>query len=101
MTIHEANQQLLADLKQIGRDTEALFKAATGEAGEKMKEIRSRLVPALESAKTACAKFGEEVQERTIQTARSTDRLIRQHPYEAIGLGFGVGLFVGVLVGRR
>ena len=28
-------------------------------------------------------------------------KTIREHPYESIGVAFGVGLLIGVLVGRR
>lgn len=101
MTIGEANQQLVEDLKQVSRDAEALVKATAGEAGEKARAIRSRLNTALESAKATCERIGKEVQDQAVQTARSTDRVVRKYPYETIGVAFGVGLLVGVLVGRR
>ena len=51
MTPQEANQRLAGDLKLVVRDAEDLLKATAGEAGEKVKEVRSRLATALESAK--------------------------------------------------
>jgi len=97
MTIHEANQRLAGDLKLVMRDAEDLLKATAGEAGEKVKEVRSRLASAMESAKVTC----EKLQEKTAETARATDHVIREHPYESIGAAFGVGLLIGVLVARR
>jgi ElaB/YqjD/DUF883 family membrane-anchored ribosome-binding protein len=97
MTTYEANQQLVEDLKRVIRDAEELLKATAGEAGEKIKEIRSRLSAALESAKATCGRL----QDQTVQAAKTTDRMIREHPYETIGIAFGVGLLIGVLVGRR
>ena len=97
MTIHEANQRLVSDLKLVMRDAEDLLKATAGEAGEKMKEVRSRLASAMESARATC----EKLQDKTLETAKSTDHMIREHPYESVGLAFGVGLLVGVLVARR
>lgn len=97
MTTHEANQQLIVDLKKVMRDAEDLLKATAGEAGEKVKEIRKRLATALESARGTCERF----QNQTVQVAKTTDRMIREHPYETVGVAFGVGLLVGVLVGRR
>ena len=81
----------------IMRDAEDLLKATAGEAGEKVKEVRSRLATALESAKATY----ERVQDKTVQAAKATDHVIREHPYESIGVAFGVGLLIGVLVGRR
>jgi len=97
MTPQEANQRLAGDLKLVVRDAEDLLKATAGEAGEKVKEVRSRLATALESAKATY----ERVQDKTVQAAKATDHVIREHPYESIGIAFGVGLLIGVLVGRR
>ena len=33
--------------------------------------------------------------------AKVADKTIREHPYESVGVAFGVGLLIGVLVGRR
>jgi ElaB/YqjD/DUF883 family membrane-anchored ribosome-binding protein len=97
MTAHEANHRLASDLKLVMRDAEDLLKATAGEAGEKVKEIRGRLSTALASARDTC----EKIQEKTVQAAKVTDHVIREHPYESIGAAFGVGLLIGVLVGRR
>jgi len=41
------------------------------------------------------------LEEKTKEAAKATDRTIREHPYESIGIAFGVGLLIGVLVARR
>jgi ElaB/YqjD/DUF883 family membrane-anchored ribosome-binding protein len=97
MTTQEANQRLAGDLKLVMRDAEDLLKATAGDAGEKVKEVRSRLAAAMESARATC----ERVQDKTVQAAKATDHAIREHPYESIGIALGVGLLVGVLIGRR
>jgi ElaB/YqjD/DUF883 family membrane-anchored ribosome-binding protein len=97
MTTHEANHRLATDVRAVMRDAEELLKATAGETGEKVTEIRSRLAEALESAKESCG----HLQERAVKTAKATDHVIREHPYESIGIALGVGLLIGVLVGRR
>jgi ElaB/YqjD/DUF883 family membrane-anchored ribosome-binding protein len=97
MTIHEANERLAADLKLVMRDAEDLLKATAGEAGEKVKNVRARLANALESAKATC----EQLHDKTVPAARTAEHAIREHPYESIGVAFGVGLLIGVLAGRR
>ena len=97
MTTENANERLASDLKAVVRDAEDLMKATAGQAGEKLSEVRSRLTAALESAKATC----QRLEEKTIAAARATDRTIREHPYESIGIAFGVGLLVGVLVARK
>jgi len=97
MTTEQANEQLTSDLKSVVQDAEELMKATAGQAGEKMNEVRSRLAAALESAKATC----HRLEEKTIAAAKATDRTIREHPYESIGIAFGLGLLVGVLVARK
>jgi ElaB/YqjD/DUF883 family membrane-anchored ribosome-binding protein len=97
MTRHEANEMLVGDLKLVVSDAEELLRATAGEAGEKVKEVRARLAAALESAKATC----DGLQDKTMEAAKAADHVIRDHPYESIGAAFGVGLLIGVLVGRR
>ena len=75
------------DLKNAARDT----KQQVTEAG---REAAGRLSAAMQSAKA-------NIQEKTTASARATDRTIRQHPYESIGIAFGVGVLIGVLINRR
>ena len=92
-----ANERLTSDLKTVVQDAEELMNATAGQAGEKVSEARSRLAAALESAKATC----QRVEEKTVAAAKATDQTIRAHPYESIGIAFGLGLLVGVLVARK
>ena len=51
----------------------------------------------VEAAKEVWDKSKESVKE----TAKKTDEAIPSHPYESMGIAFGVGILVGVLIGRR
>lgn len=93
----QANERLMSDLKSVVSDAEALMKATAGQAGEKVNEMRGRLATALESAKATC----RQLEEKTVAAAKATDRTIREHPYESIGVAFGLGLLLGVLVTRK
>jgi ElaB/YqjD/DUF883 family membrane-anchored ribosome-binding protein len=97
MTEQANMEKLMADLKTLTRDAEALMQATAGQAGEKVSELRQRLSAALESAKATC----HRLEERAIAGAKAADRAIREHPYESIGVAFGLGLLIGVLIGRR
>jgi len=96
-----ARERVLQDLKTLARDSEALLKASAGDLSEKARGARARLADALERAKATCA----ELQEQTIASAKAAakgaDVVIRDHPYQAIGIAFGIGLLVGVLVARK
>ena len=97
MTTQEANERAAGDLKTLVGDAEELMKATAGQAGEKVSEMRSRLAAAVESAKATC----QRLEEKAAAAAKATDHVIREHPYESIGIAFGVGLLIGVLVSRK
>jgi|ERR1051325_6903585 ElaB/YqjD/DUF883 family membrane-anchored ribosome-binding protein len=98
MIANELNtDKLVTDLKRVVRDSEELLQATAGAVGDKSHEMRERLSSALESAKATCHKL----EEKAIAGARATDRTIREHPYQSMGVAFGVGLLIGVLVTRK
>jgi ElaB/YqjD/DUF883 family membrane-anchored ribosome-binding protein len=98
MTKNEAiTERLATDLKRVVHDSEELLKDSAGAVGEKAREMRGRLVQTLESAKLACCRL----EEKALEGAKATDKVIRAHPYESIGVAFGIGLFIGVLVTRK
>jgi len=90
-------KKLVADFKVVLQDAEALAKATAGDLGEKVKEARARLATSMESAKESYHK----VEEKAAIGAKATDKVIREHPYESIGVAFGIGLLIGVLVCRK
>lgn len=92
--------KLVRDFKVVVQDAENLVKATAGDLGDKLgekaKDARTRLIASLESAKGTC----HSLEERALAGARATDKVIRDHPYQSLGIAFGVGLFIGVLVAR-
>jgi ElaB/YqjD/DUF883 family membrane-anchored ribosome-binding protein len=96
-----ARERVLTDLRALARDSEELLKATAGDVSEKAKEARSRLSAALSRTKATI----DELQNQAIAGAKvavkKADATIRQHPYESIGIAFGIGLLIGVLVTRK
>jgi ElaB/YqjD/DUF883 family membrane-anchored ribosome-binding protein len=69
---------------------------ATERGNTEKGELRAQLEAAVEKAKAVC----ERLEEKTVAAAKVTDKAVREHPYQAIGVAFGVGLLVGVLAAR-
>lgn len=99
--IGPSREKVAEDLRHLAHDAEELLKVTAGEVGEKLsekgREARSRLLATLEKAKSTC----HRIEVRAIDAAKATDKVIREHPYQSIGVAFGVGLLIGVLVSRR
>jgi len=96
-----ARERMVTDLKTLARDAEDLLKATAGDASEKAKEARARLGVALKRAKSTCQDVPEQNLATAKAAAKKADTVIRDHPYESIGVAFGVGLLIGVLITRK
>lgn len=43
----------------------------------------------------------QKAEEKAVERAKAADRLVRGHPYQTIGLAFGLGVLIGVLARRK
>ena len=94
------NKQTQASSNALGtlaEDARALMAATADVAGEKVSEARKRLAAALERGKEV---YGR-VKEKAVEGAKAADEAVHEHPYQAIGIAFGVGAILGYLVSRR
>ena len=98
---YASRERVLEDLKTLSRDAEGLLKAIASDASDKGKQLRARLGDALERAKAATIRLQQQTAAAARAAAKHTDAAIREHPYQSMGIAFGVGVLVGVLVARR
>jgi ElaB/YqjD/DUF883 family membrane-anchored ribosome-binding protein len=56
-------------------------------------ELREKLEKGIAKAKEVC----DRLQDQTAAAAKAADKTIREHPYQAVGVAFGVGVLLGVL----
>lgn len=90
--------KVVNDLKTLGHDADELVRATAGDARETMCEGRARLGRAIETAQRSC----DRAQKRVKEGLKIADEVVHKHPYETVGVAFGVGLLLGTLaVWRR
>jgi ElaB/YqjD/DUF883 family membrane-anchored ribosome-binding protein len=94
-------QQLVHDFKVVIADAEALLKATAGQGGEAVAAARARAEESLAVAKARMAEAQEALLVKTRAAAKATDEYVHMHPWKAIGAAAGVGLVIGMLIGRR
>lgn len=94
-------EQLITDFKVVVADAEALLKATASQGGEKMAEIRAKAEESLRVAKDKMAEAQAALLVKTKEAARATDVYVHENPWRAIGAAAGVGLVIGLLIGRR
>jgi ElaB/YqjD/DUF883 family membrane-anchored ribosome-binding protein len=94
-------EKLVADLKLVIADADELLRATANQAGEKVGELRVRMQENLTSARHKLADAEAALKEKSREVARATDDYVHDHPWKSIGVAAGVGLLVGLLIGRR
>lgn len=97
----QARERVMADLKMLASDAEDLLRATAGDVSDKAKEARARVSAALDRAKSTFADLQAQGIESAQAAAKKADETIRAHPYESIGIAFGVGVLLGVLLRRK
>jgi ElaB/YqjD/DUF883 family membrane-anchored ribosome-binding protein len=85
------------ELGALAADARALMSATAEVAGEKVGQARRCLADALKNAKERCYRSREQAAE----IARVANEAVREHPFHALGVAFGVGALVGFLALRR
>jgi ElaB/YqjD/DUF883 family membrane-anchored ribosome-binding protein len=94
-------EQLIADFKVVVADAEALLKATAGQGGEKLAEVRAKAEESLKVVKARMAEAQAALLAKTKEAAKATDTYVHENPWKAVGIAAGVGLVIGLLIGRR
>jgi ElaB/YqjD/DUF883 family membrane-anchored ribosome-binding protein len=97
MTARFNTENLVTDLKAVVRDSEELLAAVSDATGQKAEELREKLSEKLEAARIACCKLEGKTQEH-LETA---DKVIREHPYQSMGVALVIGVAIGAVVASR
>jgi ElaB/YqjD/DUF883 family membrane-anchored ribosome-binding protein len=91
-------KELLHDLQALVAEAEAMIAdSVTEQSAEAIDSLRARFVAAQERFADAYAGARKKV----IAGAKYTDEAIRANPYQSLAIAAGVGLLIGVLLGRR
>lgn len=98
---NSSKEKLVSDMKVVVSDAEEILRATAGVAGEKIGELRERIADRLRDAKVRIADAEDMLLDRTKAAARATDDYVNENPWRAVGIAAGIGLLLGIIIGRR
>lgn len=98
-TVHK--DKLMSDLRVVIANAEELLRMTADEAGEGAADIRSRVQARMNQAKADLVHLQEAAVARAKAAGHATDEFVHENPWKSIGIAAGIGLVVGLLVGRR
>ena len=92
--------RILADLRMLATDTEALIRATAGQTGEQLGTARARADASLAAAKARVESIGRVAADRTRAAGRATDDYVHANPWQVIAVGAAAGFLIGALFTR-
>lgn len=94
-------EKLAADLKTVISDAEELLSLTSSQTGDKVAELRVRMADNLRAARYKLEDAEAAIRDKAREAARATDDYVHENPWRSIGVAAGVGLVIGLLIGRR
>jgi len=99
--LREGTDRLAEDFRTVVSDAEQLLRSAANQAGEGYAQARQRLETSLKMAREQLDAVEQQMADGARRAGRATDGYVRSHPWESIAVGAGIGVLVGLLIGRR
>jgi ElaB/YqjD/DUF883 family membrane-anchored ribosome-binding protein len=100
MTVVQKDK-LMADLRVVIADAEELLRLGAEQTGASATEWRARVETRLAHAKDRLADLQDAAVAKAKAAGHAADDYVHDHPWKAIGAAAGVGMIVGLLIGRR
>jgi ElaB/YqjD/DUF883 family membrane-anchored ribosome-binding protein len=91
-------KELLHDLKTLVAEAETMM---AGSLSEHSHDAISNLRERFGAAQERFADIYDGAKKKVVAGAKYTDATIRENPYQSMAVALGVGVLVGVLIGRR
>jgi ElaB/YqjD/DUF883 family membrane-anchored ribosome-binding protein len=94
-------EQLIGEFKSLMADAEALIKATEDHPGEAISSIRNKALETLAGAKESLTLAEGKLLDKAKLAAEGADDFVHRNPWEAVGVAAGLGLLIGLFIGRR
>ncbi len=96
-----AKERLITDLKLVMSDIDALVDSGSKDASAEMRDMQSKLREKIKLAQDKLLDAEHALTRKVKEVAKSTDDYVHENPWQSIGIAAGVGVLVGLLIGRR
>ncbi len=93
--------KLMSDLRVVITDAEEMLRMTADEVGEGAAGLRNRVQARMNQAKVDLVHLQEAAVAKAKAAGHATDEFVHENPWKSIGIAAGVGLVVGLLIGRR
>lgn len=96
-----SQEKLVSDIRAVIADAEDMLLATADQTGDKITQLRNRIQMRLKDARERLVAAEQVLVERTRAAAQATDDYVHDNPWQAVGIGAGIGFLVGFILGRK
>jgi ElaB/YqjD/DUF883 family membrane-anchored ribosome-binding protein len=96
-----AYDDLVDEFHNLVEAMEDVFSAAAEDGGEKLSELKDQAEVSLKKARARLGAVEKTAIAKARKIASDSDDYVHENPWTAIGVGAGVGLLLGLLIGRK
>ena len=89
------------DMKTLVKDAQSLLTAAASLTGTKADELRARGMRMLDAAAGKGSVYKDQAMVKGKELAKNADVYVKDNPWRTVAAAAGVGLLLGVLLGRK
>lgn len=96
-----AYDDLVEEFSNLVEAMEDVFSAAAGDGAERLSELRGQAEASLKRARARLGAAEKTAVAKARKIAADSDHYVHENPWTAIGVGAGIGLLLGLLIGRK
>ena len=100
-TTVDQQEQVVSSMRSVITDAEDVLAATADQSGEAIANLRVRVQARLKDARLRLAEAEASLVAKTRAAAKATDVYVHESPWTAVGIAAGIGLLVGLIIGRR
>jgi ElaB/YqjD/DUF883 family membrane-anchored ribosome-binding protein len=96
-----AYDDLVNEFSNLVTAMEDVFAATSEEGAERLSELKEQAEASLMKAKARLGAVEKTAVAQARKVASESDDYVHENPWTAIGFGAGIGLLLGLLIGRK
>ena len=92
--------KIMADLRMLAEDTEALLNATANQTGRHVAAVRAKADESLLAAKARISDLQKVALAKTRAAGRATDGYVHANPWQVMAVSAAAGLVIGAMLAR-
>lgn len=100
-TVDQSIDDIMSEFRDLAASLDDLLTASAGEGTDALDDLKVKAADRLKQAKAAITQVERNAVLAAKDVAVKSDDYVHDNPWTSIAVGAGVGLILGLLIGRR